>query len=531
MDVIYLYYFLGSFIVTFIVMPFGLKLIRNLNITDKPNSRKVHRQETPSGGGLIIFFGICISMISFIIQFNEHLMLSTSYFLGLLIIFIMGFMDDKNDLSPKIKLLAQVVSATIFISLSNEFININFFDSNLFSVLFTIFFIISVVNAYNLIDGLDGLASGLAIISIFSLLILFESSFSIIFYSIIGILFAFLRRNSYPAKIFLGNTGSYMLGYSVAVLSVLIISKTQIYDMNFYIHIICVILCIGLPIIDTTYAFLRRLWNGERIFKADKKHLHHIILSYNLSHKDSVSTMYIFQSALSILCLNIANYSIPTTYLVIISLFIFKHIFTILDFRPVFFSAIFTKIKFLNNAYIYFFFSILIFISMVAVQNSQSIFNSNFLYLTLITLFINLLFILDKRTRENNNIDVSILVSSAIVIYFCFINLTNISNDSWIFIITDFIWYPVTFGIILSLFGLFKEKNDLLESPTEYLILFYVCIIMPITMTVPINLFFLKIIIILIMYKIILQDKVIREFNIIHFMNILILFILVINNI
>ena len=82
---------------------------------------------------------------------------------------------------------------------------------------------------------------------------------------------------------------------------------------------------------------------------------------------------------------------------------------------------------------------------MVAVQNSQSIFNSNFLYLTLITLFINLLFILDKRTRENNNIDVSILVSSAIVIYFCFINLTNISNDSWIFIITDFIWYPVTF--------------------------------------------------------------------------------------
>ena len=189
------------------------------------------------------------------------------------------YLSVQEYLSPKIKLLAQVVSATIFISLSNEFIKINFFDSNLFSVLFTIFFIISVVNAYNLIDGLDGLASGLAIISIFSLLILFESSFSIIFYSIIGILFAFLRRNSYPAKIFLGNTGSYMLGYSVAVLSVLIISKTQIYDMNFYIHIMCVILCIGLPIIDTTYAFLRRLWNGERIFKADKKHLHHIILS------------------------------------------------------------------------------------------------------------------------------------------------------------------------------------------------------------------------------------------------------------
>ena len=169
---------------------------------------------------------------------------------------------------------------------------------------------------------------------------------------------------------------------------------------------------------------------------------------------------------------------------------------------------------------------------MVAVQNSQSIFNSNFLYLTLITLFINLLFILDKRTRENNNIDVSILVSSAIVIYFCFMSSsTNTSNDSWIFFITDFIWYPITFGIILSLFSLFKEKNDLLESPTEYLILFYVCIIMPITMSVPITLYFLKIIITLIMYKIILQDKVIREFNIIHFMNILILFILIINNI
>ncbi len=530
MEINYLYYFLGSFTITFILMPFGLKVIRDLNIIDKPNKRKVHNFDTPSGGGLIIFVGISISLIAFVLQYTQHAILSLSYFLGLLILFIMGLMDDKNDLTPKVKLLTQIVSATIFISLSADFINFDILGNKFASLLLTIFFIISIINAYNLIDGLDGLASGLAVISISTLLILLNSDFNIVFYSILGILFAFLRRNSYPAKIFLGDTGSYMLGYSIAVLSILIITDSfNSSKQNYYI--ISVLLCIGLPIIDTTYAFVRRLLRGHHIFKADKLHIHHVILSYGLSHKNSVSTLYILQSILSIISLYILNYTFSDIYLIIILLLIIKHIFTILKIRPYSFNTIFEKIYLLDKAYIYFFFSIIISLIMFANYNSQFIFNYNFLYICLLVLFINLLFILDKRTRKNNNIDISILASSILMLYFSFINVDNSLSENWIITIRDFIWYPIIIGIGFSLFGLFKEKNDLLESPTEYLILFFACIIMPLKISIPIDLFFLKVVMILIMYKIILQDQIIRKFNIIHFVNILMLFTLILFNI
>ena len=531
MNFYYLYYFLASFSATFILMPFGLKMIRKLNFVDRPNDRKVHNFETPTGGGVIIFVGILLSLSVFSFSFGKYLDLSFSYFLGLLIIFIMGLMDDKNDLSPKIKLLAQIISATIFISLSKQFILFDFVDNKFVSVLLTIFFIISVINAYNLIDGLDGLASGLAIITISSLILVLNSDFKIIFYSIIGILFAFLRRNSYPAKIFLGDTGSYMLGYSIAILAVLVFNQpSSNFLLNNSYSILILILCIGLPLIDTTYAFLRRLYNGENIFKADKKHIHHILLSYKISHKNSVSILYIIQSLFSIVFLFLLEFQFNSIYLFVISLFVLKHILTICDIRPNSFSIIFQKIKILNSAYIYFFFSIIILLHLISIQNSQAIFNLNFLYASLLVLFINLLFILDKRTRRNNNIDISIVSSSIIMLYFCF-SPADGDYENWIFIIKSYVWYPIGIGLILSLFGMFKEKNDLLESPTEYLILFYIAIIMPIAFSDFVNLFFLKLIIILIIYKIVLQDKVIREFNIIHFINICMLFFLILYNI
>ena len=116
------------------------------------------------------------------------------------------------------------------------------------------------------------------------------------------------------------------------------------------------------------------------------------------------------------------------------------------------------------------------------------------------------------------------------MLYFCF-SPSDGDYENWISIVKNYVWYPIGIGLILSLFGVFKEKNDLLESPTEYLILFYIAIIMPIAFSNFVNLFFLKLIVILIIYKIVLQDKVIREFNIIHFINICMLFLLIVYNI
>ena len=153
------------------------------------------------------------------------------------------------------------------------------------------------------------------------------------------------------------------------------------------------------------------------------------------------------------------------------------------------------------------------------------------MYVYLLILFISLLFILDKRTRRNNNIDISIVLSSVVMLYLSFNITESISSNNWIYIIKQYLWYPIIFGLILSVFGIFKDRNDLFESPTEFLLLFYIIIIMPIgsfyiSLCLPI-----KILILLVIYKIILQDKTIRQFNIIHFMNILMLICLILYNI
>ena len=525
-DFIYLYSFLISFAIIFVLMPFGLRIVRRFDFIDKPNNRKVHNLDIPTGGGIIIFFGIFLSLLVFNFYFPEYFKLSFAYFCGLLIMFVMGLMDDKNDLQPKLKLLAQLVSAVIFIALSGEFFSFDFMGNKILGILLTIFFIISVVNAYNLIDGLDGLSSGLGIITISSLLLILDSEFKIIFFSIIGILFAFLRRNSYPAKIFLGDTGSYMLGYSISVLGVLVVGELKSFN-----YIFILIIFMGIPIIDTTYAFIRRMLKGENIFQADKKHIHHLLLSYNISHKNSVSTLYILQSVLAIIALSLLGYVFHNIYLIVMCVFIAKHIITIYNIRPIPFFGIFKKIKILNKAYIYFFCSIIILFKLLAIQNSIILFDVKLLYAYLLILFISLLFILDKRTRKNNNIDISIVLSSVVMLYLSFNTAESISSDNWIYIIKQYLWYPIIFGLILSVFGVFKDRNDLFESPTEFLLLFYIIIIMPIG-SFYVSLFLpIKIFMVLVIYKIILQDKTIRQFNIIHFMNILMLISLILYNI
>ena len=122
----YIYYFLFSFAITFILMPFGLKIIRRFNIVDKPDERKIHTLEISTGGGIIIFIGILLSSLIFLFNFSEYASITFPYLIGLLIIFVMGLMDDQNDLSPRVKLLTQIIASIIFIALSQQYINFYF---------------------------------------------------------------------------------------------------------------------------------------------------------------------------------------------------------------------------------------------------------------------------------------------------------------------------------------------------------------------------------------------------------------------
>lgn len=537
MIVQYIYFLSISFIITFILMPLGFKIIRQYNFYDTPSlDRKIHTSNVMNAGGVIVFSGVVVTLGIFLYHYPIYAHILLPFLGGLSTIFTMGLVDDKNDLSPNIKLLTQIISSFLFIILAEQYIPFNFvfFDSKIASIFLTVFFMVSVINAFNLIDGLDGLATGLGIISIISLSTIYFSEINYFFFSITGALFAFLRRNSYPAKIFLGDTGSYVLGYCVSTM--IILSMNSIHsDLNLNIFYFC--LLVGIPIIDIVYTFFRRLISHSALFEGDKKHVHHLLLGYGIEHKNIVFILYILHSLLAIIGLILIGINIDIYFLILIVFLITYQLINIFTPPKFNFKIFFEKLTILNTAYVYFFISLIISLYLLAIINSINVYNENILNLSFLSLFISLLFILDRRTRSNNNIDFSIAFSSCMIIAYTFYN-SNIGGDSnWTIFISQYLWYLIIAGLFLSFFGLLKKDNNLFESPSEYLIIFSILILGSIPNIFnemelsTIRLFILKAIALILVFKIILQDKIIRKYNVIHFMGILAILIILSYNI
>ena len=264
-----------------------------LKIIDYPNERKINIKPMPRLGGLAIVLGTFIGFL----YLNITHVFFLEYIIGATVIAITGIMDDKFTLPPMIKLLGQTLAA-IFLIWSGILIEritlpfIGIIELNLvISVMVTLVWIIGITNAINLIDGLDGLASGvstIALTSIFFMAIIdhqyFVAGLCVI---LIGSNIGFLFHNFYPAKIYMGDTGSLFLGYSIAVISILGLFK-KITLFSFVIPIIA----LAVPIFDTLFAILRRLLNGEKIMKPDKKHIHHQLLEAGFSHRKTVLIIY-----------------------------------------------------------------------------------------------------------------------------------------------------------------------------------------------------------------------------------------------
>lgn len=222
-------------------------------------------------------------------------------FLGIIVISIFCVMDDIVTIKPMVKLLGQVIAAIIVVAfgvriddttpaflLTQEL-------KEAFSIILTIGWIVGVTNAINLIDGLDGLSAGISVISAVSLLIIFVLNGSplisiLLITALAGALVGFLPFNFAPAKTFIGDTGSNFLGFSLSIISILGVAKTYTAAV-----IVLPLLALGLPIFDTVWAIIRRLIKGKSIkaiFKADKGHLHHIIVARGFSQKQAVLILY-----------------------------------------------------------------------------------------------------------------------------------------------------------------------------------------------------------------------------------------------
>ncbi|MDF2569015.1 MAG: tagO [Sporomusa sp.] len=267
---------------------------------DAPDDRKVHTIPTPRMGGLAIYFGFVLAVLSSMHISHEILGL----LLGGTVILAVGIIDDLKQLPAKVKLLGQIVAATVLImfDIRIEWLTNPFGDMiyvNYLSIPLTIMWVVSLTNTVNLIDGLDGLAAGVSTIaSVTILLVALEQNLwtvAILTAALAGSALGFLQHNFNPAKIFMGDTGSMFLGYMLAAVSILGTVKSAA-----TIALVVPIVALGLPIMDTAFAIIRRYMSGRPIFKPDKGHLHHRLLAMGLSQKQAVLLMYVISGCLGV---------------------------------------------------------------------------------------------------------------------------------------------------------------------------------------------------------------------------------------
>lgn len=314
--------FFTALVISFILTPIVRKLAIRVGAFDIPkDDRRVHSEPMPYLGGLAIY----ISTIACLTVFMPLNKTNICIMIGSTIIVLIGLLDDMKDISPKLKLAAQILAAVIavyggvrihFITNPLAATGISYLQN--LAIPITIFWIVGITNTINLIDGLDGLASGVATIAAATLLFasaLKGYTFIIPQYAIIaGASLGFLPFNFNPAKIFMGDTGALFLGYMLAVTSVLGMMKSVA-----IVALAIPVLALGLPIFDTAFAIFRRLINKKPIMQADKEHLHHRLLEKGLTQRQTVLILYFISMMLGITAVFIAD-SEPNTGTVVIGI-------------------------------------------------------------------------------------------------------------------------------------------------------------------------------------------------------------------
>lgn len=290
-------------IVSLVTTPLIKKLALKIKAIDIPkDERRVHKKPIPLLGGLAIYIAFLAGLM---FKGGNVTSNDIGIILGGAVIALGGFIDDLKDIKPAYKISIQLTAACILIisgvginKITNPFSSsIPWFDIGIFSIPLTIIWVVGVTNAFNLIDGLDGLAAGIGFIASITLFIIcilngrYEAA--ILTAVLSGALIGFLPYNFYPAKIFLGDTGSQLVGFLLAAIS---IEGTIKSAAAFALAV--PILAFGLPIYDTLFAIVRRKVNGKPIMQGDKGHLHHRLLDMGLTQKQAVIIMYLISMIL-----------------------------------------------------------------------------------------------------------------------------------------------------------------------------------------------------------------------------------------
>lgn len=331
-----------AFLITLAVIPAIITVAQVKKLYDVPDDkRKIHKEPIPSLGGLGMFIGLIFSIL-LTINFSAEAPEFQYYITALLLMFFLGIKDDIIIISPVKKFIGQLIAAAVLVYKAKLVITnmggfLGIYQINTAcSYLLTIFALVLIINAFNLIDGVDGLAGSLGLVSslIFGIFFLINKNipYAIFAFTFSGSLIAFLIYNFHPAKIFMGDTGSLMIGLVNSILVIKFIETGSSYSL----YPVAASPAIGfgillLPLMDTFRVFAIRIAQGNSPFKPDRNHIHHLLLNRGFNHKGVTFTCII--AAVIITAVTFVFQKIGIVFLVAIQVALFFSLIYFLKYK------------------------------------------------------------------------------------------------------------------------------------------------------------------------------------------------------
>lgn len=297
---------LTSFLVTYFAIPSIIKIAEIKHLFDEPDDRKLHITRTPTLGGIAIFAGVIFSLTFWSTQ---GAIVELQYIIcAVILLFFIGIKDDLFNLVAYKKLAGQLMASFILVNWAGIKITTFYglFGINDLSMIpsyfLSIFTIVVITNSMNLIDGIDGLAASVGIVGAATFGIWFFSAdviqYSILAFSLVGSLIAFFYFNRSPSRIFMGDTGSLLVGVILSILAIKFIEMNRVLDRYHPNKVLSVpVVTLGIlviPLFDTLRVFTIRLLQGRSPLSADRNHIHHLLLDLNISHMKTTAILICF---------------------------------------------------------------------------------------------------------------------------------------------------------------------------------------------------------------------------------------------
>jgi len=303
---------LTALVTALVMVPQSTRLALVLGGIDHPDARKVHRTGTPRLGGI----GIMLSLLLAVLLFMDISVEMWGFLGGALIVFLTGLVDDLANLTPRKKLGGQFLAASVAVLAGGielhsfgDLFGLGELRLGYLSVPITIFAIVGLANAINLLDGLDGLAAGVCAMATATFAVLAYSSGNdellALCLALLGALIGFLKYNTHPARTFMGDSGSLLLGYCMGTFSIMLVSGG-----NRSISEVTPLMVLAVPIFDTLLVMGKRLISGQRLFSPDNSHFHHRLLGLCHEHHTTVRIIHgvcYVLSGLALACRNLSD--------------------------------------------------------------------------------------------------------------------------------------------------------------------------------------------------------------------------------